>query len=171
MNLIRYKAVETLKANGRLMSSLTIVVALLFVGVAGCGKSKYTFSSIHNGFDPENNFRQNGFIVNRETHSGSGVSNPPYGYAWTSWQGVMTTTKTNGCDLAGNLLCDAIKNSTQQWHEELTDTTRPAGSPLVGLIMYNKDGMHGEIHVWLLPDSTGTNINYVIFLREEPFKG
>jgi hypothetical protein len=170
MNLKHHKEAKTLKANGRLINNLTMMGAfiLLIVGVVSCGKSKYSFSSVHDGFDPESGFRQHGFTVNRETHSGSGVSNPVYGYAWTSWQGVLTTSGTNGCEAAANLLRDSLKTVNGSFGDELCSSDRSKGQPIVGMLMYNKDKMHGEIHIWLMPDATETTISYVIFLREEP---
>jgi hypothetical protein len=53
-------------------------------------------------------------------------------------------------------------------HDELTrQPGRSRGQPFHGLLRYNQDGMHGDVQVWLIPDTSETNISYVIFVREE----
>jgi hypothetical protein len=44
---------------------------------------------------------------------------------------------------------------------------RSEGQPLTGMLRYNKDRVHGDMHVWLTPDASNAAVCYVIFLREE----
>jgi hypothetical protein len=47
---------------------------------------------------------------------------------------------------------------------------RSEGQPLIGDLIYNQSGVHGEMHVWLMPETTNAAISYVIFLREDRLK-
>ena len=55
--------------------------------------------------------------------------------------------------------------------DELTSRAeRSKGQALTGMLRYNKDAVHGDMHVWLTPIASNAAVSYVIFVREEQSK-
>jgi hypothetical protein len=153
--------------------SITLIVLLALI--AGCSPTTATkkFSrAFEGGYDPEAGLRQRGHVVRTGTGR-NGVQNAKAGYAWQSWQGVLTAPKeSGGCEAAAVIVRDSLnKVLGGSCLDELTQQPgRARGQPLSGLLRYNQDGMHGDVHVWLIPDTSETTISYVIFVREEKMK-
>ena len=150
------------------------LLAMLIIG-SSCRppKATKTFSrAFEGGYDPEGALRQQGYAL--QTGPGrNGVRNPEAGYGWQSWQGILTAPKArSGCETAAAIVRDSLNSALNgNCLDELTrQSTRSPGQPLTGLLRYNKDGMHGDVHVWLIPNASETTISYVIFVREERMK-
>ena len=147
-----------------------IFAALVVVCLVGCHR-EYKFSSIKTGFDLEENLRKHGFEITSVPTSG--VDNAVYGYAWSSWQGIATLANSNSCSKVALAIRDSLNQSLNGTSlDELTTHTEQANQAKVdslnGMLLYNKDKMHGDMHVWLTSVGDGSKVNYVVFLREEP---
>ena len=95
------------------------------------------------------------------------------GYGWQSWCGVLTgPQKQPDCAAIAVLIRDTLNKTLSGGSlDELTGgLARSEGSPLTGMLRYNKDGVHGDMHVWLMPNATNSAVSYVIFVREERLK-
>jgi hypothetical protein len=149
-----------------------ILLVLISVGLSSL-KAADKFSTLFEGaFNPEADLRKNGFAVQSAPDT-TGTRNAPHGYAWRSWQGTMTTKTTNACETAAKVIRDALNKAIgSQALDELTGprNNRSKDQPLTGMLRYNKDRMHGDLWVWLIPGGSETNISYVLHLREEPLK-
>jgi hypothetical protein len=121
------------------------------------------------GFDPAATFRQHGYTVQTEAR-GEGIRNTEYGYGWQSWCGVLTSSeKPATSEAIAVLIRDELNKVLNGISlDELTVRAgRSEGQPLTGMLRYNKDRVHGDMHVWLTPDASNAAVCYVIFLREE----
>jgi hypothetical protein len=119
------------------------------------------------GFSPEASFKQLGYGV--KNASSQGVSNPAYLYRWHSWQGVLTLPEsTNGCAVVAVAVRDALNKALGgNCHDELTGPGIPNPVGKAGQLLYLKDGMSGEVHVWLFAGASEGTVSYAIFLREQ----
>ena len=62
----------------------------------------------------------------------------------------------------------AQKPVSQNRRYELTvGAGHSEADPLTGMLRYNKDSVHGDMYVWLMPNRTNAAVSYVIFVREE----
>ena len=117
-------------------------------------------------------FRKQGYTVQIEAR-GEGIRNAEYGYAWQSWCGTLTgTQKPSDCGAIAALIRDELNRtlSGSSLDALTVEPTRSAGQPLTGMLRYNKDSVHGDMHVWLMPDVANATTSYVIFVREERLK-
>ena len=147
-------------------------VVCVVVSLVGCSR-EYKFSIIKNSFDLENGLRLQGFEV--AGIPTSGVDNSVYGYAWRSWQGIVTSTNSISCSKVAAAIRDSLNKSLNGVAlDELTVNTEQTKQVKVdslnGMLLYNKDKFHGDMHVWLTATEDGSKVNYVVFLREEPLK-
>ncbi len=150
---------------------ITLITAAT-VFATGCSRSTKFSTALEGAFDPEAMFRQQGYTLQNQTR-GEGIRNPVYGYGWGSWCGVvMSASKPMTCDAVAVLMRNELNKVLSRTSlDELTVRTgRPEGQPLTGMLLYNKDSVHGDMHVWLTPVGTNAAISYVIFLREERLK-
>lgn len=149
------------------------IVALTLV-LAGCSRPESVqHSSAYAAFSPEEGLRQQGYKVESfaDRH---GQNNPATGSASRSWQGVLVAEReeAKGCTVVAGCIRDALEKALgNKCRDELTlpSDGRP-GQPLCGLLIYSKDGHHGEARVWLIPDESESRVSYVIFLREGDLK-
>ncbi len=149
------------------------VMALCFVA-HGCAdkKSDYKFSgAIEGGSDPVAAFRNDGLTISAEAE-GERIRNPAFGYGWQSWCGTVTSnTPPLTCKRIAELIRDDLKHAVGgMCLDELAvrSSLVVATKPLTGMLRYNKDQMHGDVFVWLIPDQTDGSIHYSIFIREDP---
>ena len=154
------------------------LTGLLFV-VAACtprssspkaGSTRFS-SAFDGGYDPEAALQREGYVIQNDKDR-SKTANPTVGYAWQSWDGTLTTPAGKpGCESVAVIIRGALNKAlAHDSLDELTTQHREKGHPLSGMLRYNKDGMHGDVHVWLIPDESETTIRYVIFVREEILK-
>ena len=144
------------------------LIALLVLTSCGQHARSAKFSSVsEGGFSPESSFREYGYGV--KNASNRGVSNPGALYRWSSWQGVLTLPQsTNGCEVVAVAVRDALNKALGgSCHDELTLSGIPNPVGKSGVLMYLKDGMKGEVHVWLFGAPTESSVSYAILLREE----
>lgn len=152
-----------------------LIVTLLATGVMfvmGCNRSTQFSRVLEGGFDPVTVFRQQGYTVQNET-AGAGVRNSPYGYGWQSWCGILTQAeKKADCQAIAVIIHNQLNKTLNGGSlDELTvGAPRTAGQPLTGMLRYNAEGVHGDMHVWLTPGVSNDAVNYVIFVREERLK-
>lgn len=144
-------------------------IAVLALITTSCSRSTEFSPVLDGGFDPVAAFRKQGYTVQIEAR-GEGIRNPKHGYAWQSWCGTLTGTQ-NPADFGAIavLIRDELHRTLSgSFLDELTVGRMPsAGQPLTGMLRYNKDEVHGDMHVWLMPDVTNRTTSYVIFVREE----
>jgi hypothetical protein len=164
----------------RLRSVLILIalVALLMAGVATALKRPgRPYSTVFAGFDPVVLLASRpGYTVKGVV--GWNVFSANRGYAFREWRGVVTAPndpsirhviqksiegyieqESHGrCHTEGALACEP--------HE----TSQYGQFPAHALFMFNEGDRHGDLHVWLFPDSSGSGVGYAIFLREEPFE-
>jgi hypothetical protein len=145
------------------------LVATLGLFAIGCSRSTQFSSVLEGGFDPVATFRQHGYTVQNEAR-GEGIRNREHGYGWQSWCGVLSGGEQPATSEAiAVVIRDALNRAlTGTSLDELTVRTGLSeGQPLTGMLRYNKDRVHGDMHVWLTPDTSKEAVCYVIFLREE----
>jgi hypothetical protein len=149
-----------------------LLVALTLI-IAGCDSAPLKFSPVLNeAFDPVAAFRKQGYTVQGEAR-GEGIRNEVHGYGWQSWCGILSgTEKPVTLDGAAVVIRDELKRilNGSPLDGLPISQSRSADQPLTGMLRYNKDDAHGDMHVWLMPDSSGTNVSYVIFVREQRLK-
>ncbi len=156
-------------------SPKTFVIWFLFITLAifaaSCGRSTRFSAILEGGFDPAAIFRQSGYTVQNEG-AGEGIRNAVYGYGWQSWCGILTSgQKQADCESVAVALRDGLNKTLSGVSlDELTGAPHSAGHPLTGMLLYNKDSVHGDMHVWLTPVATNGAVSYTIFLREERLK-
>ncbi|MEI8379491.1 MAG: hypothetical protein WCJ09_05150 [Planctomycetota bacterium] len=153
-------------------SLFLLVMILSMTFVASCSRSTKFSTVMEGGFDPVAAFRQQGYTIQAETR-GEGVRNAEYGYGWQSWCGVLSEgEKRPECSAIAVLIRDALNQSLSGGsHDELTvGPPRSDGQPISGMLRYNKNDVHGDMHVWLMPDATTAAVSYVIFVKEERLK-
>lgn len=151
------------------MFALLAVLALL---ATSCGRSTKFSTVLEGGFDPVATFRQQGYIIQTEAR-GESIRNAEYGYGWQSWCGVLTgAEKRPDCAAIAVLIRDTLNKTLGAG--SLDELTVGAGhseaDPLTGMLRYNKDSVHGDMYVWLMPNRTNAAVSYVIFVREERLK-
>lgn len=152
--------------------SIAGLLIMLVVLAASCNRPTNVSSVLRGGsFDPAAAFRQRGYTIQTEV-SGEGVSNAEYGYAWTSWCGVIGAVpdRKNSSALAVIIRNGLNKAPGGTSRDELTEERISEGEPLRGMLAYSKDMVRGEMHVWLTPCASNTVISHVIFVREERLK-
>lgn len=145
------------------------IAAPLMIFVAGCSRSAKFSTVLEGGFDPVGEFHKHGYTVETETR-GEGIRNAKSGYAWQSWCGVLSQTNEHAtCEAVAVIIRDELNRSLMGGSlDELTQRSgRSVGQPLTGMLRYNKDAVHGDMHVWLTPISSTAAVSYVIFVRED----
>lgn len=148
------------------------LLATLALFVTSCSRPTNFSTVLQGGFDPVAAFRQQGYTVHNEA-AGEGIRNAVSGYGWQSWCGVLTgAQQQTDCKAIAVVIRDALNKTLGGGPgDELTVGAAPsAKQPLTGMLRYNKDGVHGDMHVWLMPDASNTTVSYVIFVREERMK-
>ena len=148
--------------------SLLPLIPLLVLTSCGQHAHPAKFSSVsEGGFRPESSFREHGYGVKNASHQG--VSNPVALYQWHSWQGVLTLPESSyGCDVVAVAVRDALNQALGgSCHDELTGPGIPNPVGKAGQLMYLKDGLSGEVHVWLFAGASEGTVSYAIFLREQ----
>ncbi len=147
------------------------LLALLLLGLGGCGPkgTPATFSIISSeaGFNPETYFGERKYALKSSLNYG--VYNPATHVRRHSWQGVATVSgSTNGCEAVAIAIRDALNKSLGGvCHDELTGAGIPNPMGKSGQLLYLKNGMQGEVHVWLFGSPAETSVSYAIFLHEE----
>ena len=149
-----------------------LLFAIFALFATSCSRSTKFSTVLDGGFDPVATFRQQGYTIQTDAR-GEGIRNAEYGYGWQSWCGVLTgAQKQPDCAAIAVLIRDTLNKTLSSGSlDELTvGAARSEGSPLTGMLRYNKDSVHGDMHVWLMPDTTNAAVSYVIFVREERLK-
>ena len=149
-----------------------MLAATLTLLVTGCSRSTKFSPVLEGGFDPEVTFRQHGYTIQTGAR-GEGIRNSPSGYGWGSWCGIITRpSEPATCDAVAVVIRDELNKvlSGTSLDELTVRAGRSQGQPLTGLLRYNKDSVHGDMHVWLTPVGSNAAVSYVIFLREERLK-
>jgi hypothetical protein len=152
--------------------TLTCIVTLLWVFMAGCSRPTNFSTVLDGGFDPVEEFRKHGYTIQTQTR-GEGIRNAEWGYAWQSWCGVIAhTNQLTTCKEVALLIRNELNRSLSG--SSLDELTGRAGNSddqsLTGMLRYNKDTVHGDMHVWLTPIASNAAVSYVIFVREERLK-
>ncbi len=119
------------------------------------------------GFSPESCLVERGYAL--KNAPSQGTSNLATLVRCHSWQGVVTVTgTTNSCEAVAVAIRDALNKSLGGvCRDELVNTVPPHPVGKAGQLLYRKDGMQGEVRVWLFGAPSESEVRYVIFLREE----
>jgi len=152
-------------------SVVLCLLATLAVCTVSCRRTAKFSTVLEGGFDPVAAFRQHGYIIQSEAR-GEGIRNEANGYAWQSWCGVTTRTQSQaGTEAVAFLIRDELNRALSgDVLDELTGRAGPSeAQPLTGMLRYNKDHVHGDLHAWLMPVASNA-VSYVIFVREEQLK-
>ena len=153
----------------RLTETLIYVGAALTMLIPGCSRTTKFSTVLDGGFDPVGQFRKHGYAVQTQTR-GEGTRNAEWGYAWQSWCGLLTrTNELANAEAVAVLIRDELNRSLNgNSLDELTGRPgRSNGQSLTGMLRYNKEAVHGDMHVWLTPVTSNAGVSYVIFVREE----
>ena len=161
------------------LRSLLILIALVAMVMAGVATAlripRRPYSSVYAGFDPVALLSSASGYYSVRGVSGWNVFNAVDGYAYKEWRGVVTGPIDPS--VPGTIqksIEDYLSKASQgKCHTEGTLAGNPDEAPQSGrlpshaVFMFNEREWHGDMHVWLFPDSSGWGIGYAIFLREE----
>jgi hypothetical protein len=131
-------------------------------------------SAFFDHFDPVALFdRYPGYSV--EGVTGSGTFHMSRGAAFREWRGFVKSADADLIPAMAQHAIDEYLWSSDSHTLVIGDLTAHAREqplavqvPSHGLFLFNQGGRHGELHVWLFPDSSGTGVGYAISLHEEP---
>ncbi len=135
------------------------------------------YSVVFDRFDPVAIFSsQPGISVQGVT--GSGTFNKRAGGAFREWRGFIKATDGRPVPpviqrAIENYLqkeCQGSALVTGNLTDHATEQSSPARVASHGLFLFNESDRHGEMHVWLFPDSSGSGLGYAIGLVEEPLE-
>jgi hypothetical protein len=106
---------------------------------------------------------------------GGWTFNARRGYAYKEWRGFVTAPDARSIPQVIQKAIEGYleKKSRGRFHREgdlAGDGNRPpshAQLPSHAMFGFNQGEWHGDLHVWLFPDSSGSGAGYAIFLREE----
>jgi hypothetical protein len=150
-----------------------LVMAFVASKLRGPGRP---YSTVFLGLDPVTLFgSQPGYEV--KVGTSWNVFNAPRGYAYKEWHGFVTAPRDVSVRQTIKKAIEAyiLNMSKGRCHTEGSLTGEPRDAPQIAdlpsheLLMFNEGDRHGDLHVWLFSDSSGTAVGYAIFLREEPF--
>jgi len=153
-------------------TAILSLVTILVLFSTGCSRSVKFSPMLDGGFDPEAAFRQLGYTLQNTAHQ-EGQRQPESEYAWKSWCGCISwTQKPVGCEAIAQVISGEYNKTLPGSFDQLCvgPDSRSEGQPLTGDLIYNQAGVHGQMHVWLIPNTTNAAISYVIFLREDRLK-
>ncbi len=159
-----------------LLLLIAVSAVLLTVAVWWLRPSHRPYSTVLDKFDPKSVLQAPGWTV--QGIERGATFNIPGGYASKSWRGVITVPNDPTVRAAVQSAVEkyVAKLTEGRYHSEGTLTDGPpqvpkyAGLPAQTLLMYNEQEWHGEMHIWLFPDSSATRFGYAILLREELLK-
>jgi hypothetical protein len=166
---------KTLRFRLRTILIVIALAALIMAGVATLlRRPARPYSSLFAGFDPVV------LLASRPGYTVNGIGwwngfNQVHGYAYKEWRGLVTVSNDpNAPKTIEKAIEDyVVKVSKGKWHTEGTLVGDPHESPHYkrlpthALFMFNDREWHGDLHVWLFPDSSGSSFGYAIYLREE----
>jgi hypothetical protein len=153
-------------------TAIFFLLSTLVLFSTSCSRSAKFSPMLDGRFDPEAAFRQNGYTLKNTAH-GESIMLPKTESAWKSWYGSITSTqKQTRCAAIAGIISDQYNKTMGNPFDQLClgPSPRSKGQPLTGDLIYNLAGVHGEMHLWLIPDNTNAAISYVIFLREDRLK-
>lgn len=165
-------AVVVEKHNWLAMNKKLWCLSLLFLlpALSSCrppvGPARFSRVS-EGGFSPESGFAARGYVL--KSSSNTGTANPVTMIRCHSWQGVVTVPgTTNGCEAVAVAIRDALNQSLGGWcQDELVQMMQLNFFGKAGQLFYHKDGMQGEVRVWLFGTPSESEVRYVVYLREE----
>ncbi len=156
---------------------VTAIAAFILAGVAtALRRPGRPYSKIFAGFDPIALLGSKpGCQV--QGVAGWNVFNASRGYAFKEWRGIVTIPNDPSVrQTIQQAIEDYVARECQgRFHTEGSLAGMPHESPQItgmpthALFMFNEGDRHGDLHVWLFPDSSASSVGYAIFLREEPF--
>ena len=172
---------RAIKATRFRIRTLLIVIGLAAVVMAGIAfalrRPGRPYSAVFSRFDPVAILSsQPGISV--EGVAGSGTFHKRAGGAFREWRGFVKAAD-------GRPIPPVIQRAIQGYLQaecqggtlvsgDLTDHATEQSSPARvashGLFLFNEGDRHGELHVWLFPDSSGSGLGYAIGLVEEPLE-
>src|SRR5665213_881186 len=153
-------------------TAILFLVSTLVIFSTSCSRSAKFSPMLDGGFDPVAALRQHGYTL-QNTARGEGQRQPESEYAWKSWCGFITCTqKPIGCEAIAQVISGEHNKTLRGSCDQLCvgPSPRSEGQPLTGDLIYNQAGVHGQMHIWLIPNTTNAAISYVIFLREDRLK-
>lgn len=161
--------------------SLLIIVALSALVFAALAfvlrRPGRPYSTVYTGFDPVSLFStQPGFSVHGVT--GNGTFNMRFGGSFREWRGFIKNADDGS---VAPMIQEAIEkyltkscsgSSLVTGSLTLRANGQPSDAqvPSHGLFVYNEGDRHGELHIWLFPDSSGSGVGYAVSLQEEPLE-
>jgi hypothetical protein len=135
------------------------------------------YSVVFDRFDPVAIFSlQRGISV--QGVKGSGTFHKRAGGAFREWRGFIKATDGRPISplvqraIQGYLEkeCQGSSLVTGNLTDHATEQSAQAQVASHGLFLFNERDRHGELHIWLFPDSSGTGLGYAIGLVEEPLE-
>ena len=165
------------------LRSLLIVIALAAFVMAGVvmllRKPGSPYSTVFSGLDPVALLgSQPGYKVKGGTSWN--VYNTSRGYAFKEWRGIVTapddpsvprTIQKAFEDYIAKVSRGRCHTEGSLGGEPPNEPPHNADLPRHALFMFNEGDRHGDLHVWLFPDSAGSSFGFAIFLRDVPFEG
>jgi len=149
-------------------TAILSLVSILVLFSTSCSRSAKFSPMLDGGFDPEVAYRQQGYTLQNPAHQ-EGLKQPGAVYAWKSWCGCITgTQRPIGCEAIAQVIGGECHKTLAGAGDQLCvgPNPRSEGQPLIGDLIYNRAGVQGQLHVWLIPNPTNAAISYVIFLSE-----
>ena len=167
LHLCLLKNFKSLPMNKKLWRFL---LPFLLLGLPGCSSESRParFSSVsEGGFSPESSFIERGYALKNAPNQGTSNRATLVRCHW--WQGVVTVPETtSGCEIVAGTIRETLNKALGGvCRDELSHIGPPNPVGKSGRLFYFKDGMQGEVHVWLFGASSESAVRYAIFLREE----
>jgi hypothetical protein len=155
-----------------------VLAALLMAGIANALRRPVRpYSSVFGGFDPVVAVAaRSGYTV--QGVAGWNVFDVKGGYAFKEWRGVVAAPNDPPVCRVIQKAIEGYVEKVSQGHchtdgtlsGEPNDASQFGRTPSHAVFTFNERERHGELHVWLFPDSSGSRVGYAIFLRDVPFE-
>jgi hypothetical protein len=160
---------------------LIALVALVMAGVVSALRPPVRpYSSVFDRFDPRVVLAlQPGYAV-RGLDQPWNAFNKRGGVAYKEWRGVVDAPGDDLPAIRGAIeaAITAYVTKVARGHCGIEGSLQPGPDdlpkdprlPTHAMFRFNEGDRHGELHVWLVPDSSGKAVGYAIFLCDEPLE-
>ncbi len=172
---------RTIKAPKLRIRSLLMIIALTALVMAGITfalrRPGRPYSTVFERFDPAAIFSsQPGVSVQGVT--GNGRFNMRLGGSFKEWRGFIRIADgrpippmiQQAIEKYLQKECQGSSLVTGNLTDHAVEQLSPAQVASHGRFVFNQGDRHGELHVWLFPDSSSTGVGYAICLQEEPLE-
>ena len=154
---------------------MVALASLILAGLAAFMRTpSRPFSTVFAQFEPADLvWPHAGYSVQDTGVRGGGTFNTARGYAYKEWHGFILAPSDPGLPRTIIRVIDAYIKRASQGKYGTRKTTGAPGHPQDlripkhTEIIFNQGEWHGEMQIWIFPNSSDTGVGYAIFLRED----